>query len=316
MHALFDILFWVIVLGAIAWPFALALQLADAASSLDRLRSARDVVLKDGPARKRIYENVWSLAGGIVLALVLGFGVDLAVRLVFDWDRLLAGIALMVVLLVIAVQGALVIVVIMLRGEGLSYAVLRANLLDESEARPTAEQMKLFRSQLAQVDERKRHIRFGFRNRARLAPVRSRLESIAAEFAAVPPTGFGAIRPVRWKTANAYLWLGNPLRLVPAILGVIVVLAVVVSAIAFGADAGTAVVIVLAVVATAISLLLAIVESRVALAAKAAWHAVYSKQRLDALRLLEDLERSSRKGVAGLGDRVTRALQILRDQQS
>jgi hypothetical protein len=316
VNTLLHTLGWLVGIAGAAWVFALFLQLADAAGSLDRLRSARDLALKNGPSRKRIYENIWSLAGGAALALLLGFGVDVAVRLVFDWGQLFAGIVLMLGLLVIALFGALVIVAFMLRGEGLSYAVLRANLLDEAESRPTSEQVRSFRTQLEQIDGRKRHIRFGLRNRAGLAPVRARLESIAAEFAAVPPTGFGAIRPVRWKTANAYLWVGNPLRLIPALLGVIMLAALVVGAAIFGTDSFVLVLILLAIVATALSFLLAIFESRVALAAKAAWHAVYQKQRLDALRLLEDLERSSRKGVSGLGDRVTRALQILRDQQS
>jgi hypothetical protein len=42
---------------------------------------------------------------------------------------------------------------------------------------------------------------------------------------------------------------------------------------------------------------------------------VYLKQRSEVEDLLIELEKSSRKGVAGLGDRVTRALQILREQQ-
>jgi hypothetical protein len=46
-----------------------------------------------------------------------------------------------------------------------------------------------------------------------------------------------------------------------------------------------------------------------------AWRRVYGRQRADIIGLLEGLERSSRKGVAGLGDRVARALQILREQQ-
>ena len=70
------------------------------------------------------------------------------------------------------------------------------------------------------------------------------------------------------------------------------------------------------VIAATVSFLLALLQARVALAAKAAWHSVYSKQRLDAVKLIEELEKSSRKGVAGLGDRVARALQILRDQQN
>jgi hypothetical protein len=45
-----------------------------------------------------------------------------------------------------------------------------------------------------------------------------------------------------------------------------------------------------------------------------AWRRVYAKQRIDILKLLEDFDRSSRKRVAGLGDRVARALKILSEQ--
>jgi len=60
---------------------------------------------------------------------------------------------------------------------------------------------------------------------------------------------------------------------------------------------------------------LALTSARASLASKTAWHAVYLKQRSEVEDLLIELEKSSRKGVAGLGDRVTRALQILREQQ-
>jgi len=121
---------------------------------------------------------------------------------------------------------------------------------------------------------------------------------------------------VRWKTANAYLWLGNQLRLVPAGLALVTTVLLLVVAGLGRFAAGEVLTIVLGGIATtAISYLLALKQARFALAAKAAWHAVYQKQRLDAVKLIEELERSSRKGVAGLGDRVARALQIIRDQQ-
>jgi len=68
-------------------------------------------------------------------------------------------------------------------------------------------------------------------------------------------------------------------------------------------------------VAFAVSGLLALASARASLASKTAWHAVYLKQRTEVEDILIELERASRKGVAGLGDRVARALQILREQQ-
>lgn len=317
MYQLLVVLSWITVIGGVAWLAALALQFVDVVNSLSDLRSARDTPLRDGAARKHIHENTWSLAGAGALAIVLAFGVDVAVRAWVDWGNPLASIAIVFGLLVVASAGAFGVVALVIRGEGLSYAILRTNLIEEAGTKLSADEVKLFRNQLEQVDNRKRHIRFGLRDRAGLRPVRVRLASIADEFAAVPPTGFSALRPVRWRTANAYLWVGNPVRLVPAFLAFAVLVVLIIgSIVAGGFDASTILLLVLAAVATTGSFLLAVLQARAVLAAKAAWHAVYGKQRLEVLRLLEELERSSRKGVAGLGDRVARALQILRDQQN
>ena len=55
----------------------------------------------------------------------------------------------------------------------------------------------------AQVDAR-------YPARAALAADRrARLAQVADDFGVVPPTGFAAIRAIRWKTANAYVWVGT-----------------------------------------------------------------------------------------------------------
>ena len=75
----------------------------------------------------------------------------------------------------------------------------------------------------------------------------------------------------------------------------------------------------LAIVENAALLLIAIVfvvvGARIAVAARLAWRTVADDERADVVRMLEDAERRSAKRIEGLGDRVTRALQILREQQ-
>jgi hypothetical protein len=75
----------------------------------------------------------------------------------------------------------------------------------------------------------------------------------------------------------------------------------------------------LAVVENAALLLIAIVfvvvGARIAVAARLAWRTVADDERGEVVRMLEDAERRSAKRIEGLGDRVTRALQILREQQ-
>lgn len=60
---------------------------------------------------------------------------------------------------------------------------------------------------------------------------------------------------------------------------------------------------------------LAVWGARIALARNLAIHAVHQKHRAEAIILLEDLERKTPRKVAGLTERVSRALAILREQQ-
>ena len=64
-----------------------------------------------------------------------------------------------------------------------------------------------------------------------------------------------------------------------------------------------------------IAIVFVVVGARIAVAARLAWRTVADDERADVVRMLEDAERRSAKRIEGLGDRVTRALQILREQQ-
>ncbi len=68
-------------------------------------------------------------------------------------------------------------------------------------------------------------------------------------------------------------------------------------------------------VAVAASGWLAVWGARISLARNLAIHAVHLKQRAEAILLLEDLDRKTPRKVAGLSERVSRALAILREQQ-
>lgn len=71
-----------------------------------------------------------------------------------------------------------------------------------------------------------------------------------------------------------------------------------------------------AILALVISLWLAIWGGQISLARNLAIYAVHQKQRLEALELLTELERKTPRKVAGLSERVSRALAILREQQT
>jgi hypothetical protein len=71
-----------------------------------------------------------------------------------------------------------------------------------------------------------------------------------------------------------------------------------------------------AFVPASLSYWLAWLGARASLISKRAWQAVYTVQRAEVEQLLAGARKNSKKRVAGLGDRVARALQILREQQS
>ncbi|HEU4828541.1 MAG TPA: hypothetical protein VFT04_05050 [Gemmatimonadales bacterium] len=64
-----------------------------------------------------------------------------------------------------------------------------------------------------------------------------------------------------------------------------------------------------------VSLWLAVWGARISLSRNLAIHAVHQKQRAEALLVLDELERKTPRRVAGLSERVSRALAILREQQ-
>ena len=314
MHSLFQTAGTVIAYGVGISFFLGFFQVLDFGISLLDMRGAHDVKLGSREARRRVTEYVWSIPATVILGLVLALGVDWAGRLFFENVNISGGLAVMVGLVFIALFGGLGIVYAIIRAETPSYAALRANLLEDIEERVSSTQIESFRMQLAQIDEKQRYIRFGLRDRARMRRIRSELNALADGFRANPPVGLAAYRAIRWRVVWAYLWRGNFLRVVNPIIATTTFLLLATMFVLSG-DWQHWWTIALAVLGLAITAGLALTSARASLASKTAWHAVYLKQRSEVEDLLLELEKSSRKGVAGLGDRVARALQILREQQ-
>src|SRR5699024_8917428 len=108
------------------------------------------------------------------------------------------------------------------------------------------------------------------------------------------------------------------LRSIPIVLAVLALAAVWVAVIggmgAADADWGTIVIGIAALLIPAASIFLAARSARISLRARASWALVNGKQRAELVKTLDELERRTSRGVAGLSDRVNRALQILREQ--
>ena len=314
MESLLEIALTVLLYCFLVWVLFFALQLSDLFASLVDLRGAHDYRLKNRAARRRVTEYFWSIPVVVTLGLFFALGIDYAGRLLFDESRTRDGLIVLSVLLFVSFGAGIGIVFALGRAEATSYAVLRENLQEDAGLRLNRGQLETIRAQLDDVDAKQRHIRLGVRDRAGLPRTRAELKNLADRFRAVPPSGLQAVGFIGWPFAWAYLWRGNVLRVFPPLLALLAFLLSLAIVIGSGDAAlwGIPAALFLAVV---VSSGVALVSARASLASKTAWHAVYLKQRTEVEDLLIELEKSSRKGVVGLGDRVTRALQILREQQ-
>jgi hypothetical protein len=110
-------------------------------------------------------------------------------------------------------------------------------------------------------------------------------------------------------SANAWLWRRSPARLIPVLLSAVAVLLL------FSLALRSPLFVVLLVLPV-VSYVLALAAARASVTAAAIAHVENARQRREIEALIEEAARSSRKKTAGLGDRVTRALQILREQQA
>ena len=312
MESLIPLALNILLYAFLAWVLLFALQLSDLFASLVDMRGAHDYRLKRRAAQRRVTEYFWGIP--VVFTLVLGFslGIDYAARLLFDESRTRDGLIVISILLFVAFAAGIAIVYALGRVDTLSYATLRANLAEDSELRLTGAQIEAFRAQLGEIDGKQRRIRLGVRDTASMIRTRAELKKLAEGFRAVPPSGLRAMSAIQWKYAWAYLWRGNFLRVVPPLLALLAFLLAVAISIVSPEYVGFAVALFPAFL---VSSLTSLASARASLASKTAWHAVYLKQRTEVEDLLIELEKASRKGVAGLGDRVARALQILREQQ-
>lgn len=314
MESLLDVGETIALYVFLVWVLFLALQSSDLLATLVDMRGAHDLRIRGRATSRRVTEYFWAIPAVFTLALFFALGIDYAGHLLFDLGRERDGLTVLAVLLFVAFGAGIGIVYALSRGETASYAILRDNLTQDIGLRLTRGQVDGFRAQLDLVDAKSRRIRLGVRDRGAMPRTRAHLRETAESFRAVPPAGLQALGAIGWTYAWAYLWRGNVLRVVPPLLILADTVFVAVLVGIAGDPAGWALV-ALGLLGTAVSAGLAITSARASLAAKTAWHAVYLKQRSEVEDLLIELEKATRKGVTGLGDRVARALQILREQQ-
>lgn len=258
------------------WMLALLLQLGDFVTLWYDAHYAEDREQHGRFGNERANTFFWLPPLVVVAALSAALGIDFAARMVFDGASPVAGLLLL--LGVGAALGLLGAIVYLAVGrrDDKSFAGLRRGLLSLTEAVPGREKL----------------------SREEVATLRERLGAIE-EHQQVDVTRPG------WTVA----------RVTPVIVSGVLVLAAIVLAMELGFGSRWWLPLI-ALGCAALSYVIAASSARTALDADAAWNSIRLRQRAEVLVLLDGLERSSRKGVAGLSDRVARALQILREQQN
>lgn len=265
----------VVSVFAAVWLLVVLFQIGDIATAFLDSRTARDRDVPGRIARERTNELFWIIPIAAVISLVIGLGLDHAGHLVFDTDTPALGTLFLLGVATLVVGMGGLTLVAVEATDRHSYSSLRRELRDLEGERLQASQMASFRARLARTDARTRS-RIRPAHVLRTARSILRLASLAAGLALfVSAIVAAAVHPTPATTALAWITVFAPI----------------------------------------LNGVFATLEIRFALLADIAWRRVYRQQRADIITLLENLERTSRKGVAGLGDRVARALQILREQQ-
>jgi hypothetical protein len=266
------------------WLLAALLQLGDVATVFLDSRTARDRDIPGRISRERTNELFWVVPVAALVALAVGIGLDQAGRLTGTVttgghggrsDSLAIATLFLLGLAVLVVGIATLTLAAVAATDPISYVSLRREMREWEGERITPVQLDAFNARLARIDRR---------TRSRMRPKRALLST------------------------------PNILRLCAVVLGIVVVVVVAIAqAIHPTAESGALVYV--AILAPVLSALFAALAIRFAIASDTAWRRVYARQRSDILKLLDGFERSTRKRVPGLGDRVARALKILGRQQ-
>jgi hypothetical protein len=264
-----------------AWLLVGLFQLGDVATVFLDSRTARDRDVPGRIARERTNELFWIVPVAALVALGIGIGIDQAGRYVSDQQSspghsyrlgtLELATLFLLGLTVLVVGIAALTLAATVATDHISYSALRREMREYEDERITPKQLDRFARRLTRIDRR----------------TRSRAQ----------PKAFLLTTP-------------SILRLAAVLVGIAVVVTVAI-AVALHPSVSTSSLVWVSLVAPVFSAILCILGIRFGLSSDAAWRRVYAHQRMDILKLLDGFERSTRKRVPGLGDRVAKALKIL-----
>ncbi len=262
------------------WLVTLSLQFADIGTArfdARRLARGRRTIV-------RLHPVAWVIPLAGIVLVALGLGVEFTARLLFDdGEPLLAVVA---GLAVAAVLGAawLIVTAAATRPAADSYRAIRDELVDLAGVRVQHQRIDELRARLVVIDD----------DASRPVPIVTSSVVTSSMRSAVG------------------LVVRRPQRLVPPLAAVFLLVTAIAAAVG---DPGHEWLVVGAIAAVVLSVVLALAGARVSVTLLAAVRDTQVEYRAEVVHLLGEAEKISKKPVAGLGDRVARALQILREQQ-
>ncbi|EPR77254.1 hypothetical protein ADILRU_0363 [Leifsonia rubra CMS 76R] len=266
----------VLTVMAALWLIAFASQLADYATArFDHLRLARGV-----RTRVRLHPVAWVVPLA-ALALVIGaIGVNLSTRAFFaDPTRTSPAVLIALSTVVVLVAVAATVTLVVARPPADSYRLMRDELIELAGVRLHQDQVDEFRARVAAVDA--------------ASDDRKRVDGVAASSALT-------------------LVVRTPQRFVAPVIALVVAVAALIEVLN---DPSRSWVLVVALLTVVVSCTFACVAARASAALRTAVRSTQEVYRGELSGLIAEVEKSSKKRVAGLGDRVARALSILREQQ-
>ncbi|EAR25159.1 hypothetical protein A20C1_01186 [marine actinobacterium PHSC20C1] len=269
---------WTVLSFLVAvWLIAFSAQLADFATArFDHLRLARGV-----RTRVRLHPVAWVVPVAGLAFVVTAVGIDWSARMFFaEQTQFPAAVLIALSTVAIAVAVVAIIAVVVVRPPADSYRLMRDELIELAGVRMHQDQVDEFHARVSAIDAASKERRM-------------------PDSVTVPATLQLILRTPHWLIAP------------------VVSLAVAISAIVeVVSDSSRLWMLALALLTLVISVSFAIAAARASMVLRAAVRSTQDVYRGELVGLLFEAERSSKKRVAGLGDRVARALSILREQQA
>lgn len=263
------------LIGLAVWLLALSLQFADIGTARFDYRR----LARGNRTVVRLHPVAWVVPLAALAIVGLGFGIAWGAELWFGEDQPVAALLVALLLAALVVGGWLVVTVAATNPASDSYRAIRDELVELRGARVQQEWINGLRERLTALDD----------------------------------AGGRTIPPVDLSLKSTAGWIvRRPQRLIPPAIPLLTIIPL---ALAAGEHPEALPLIALGITAVVLSAVLSIVGARRSLELLAAVREAQVQFRSEAEQLLIEGEKISRKPVAGLGDRVTRALQILREQQ-